>query len=223
MKAFLHIIFLIGFLVAMVALSSCEQKVPKKSSTPVDANTNTNIPTKVVTTPNPEWIKQFTSDSLSLEQLEAFEQRGMQKLQDYANYYNLISDKNIDKVFRKQAREQAVKLFLNPDKKVEERINANSTFKFMKIKKLLNKIDHNKLRLEVNISEYEATSRLEKVDVNLFIGAISFKQITTGYDKDSLVYSNIAQKRAEILLRKTNEEDLNGVWKIHLGDIELED
>jgi hypothetical protein len=54
---------------------------------------------------------QFASDQMDVQRLSAFEARAQQKLQDLADYINILRDKTLDSTFRQQAMNQAVALF----------------------------------------------------------------------------------------------------------------
>jgi hypothetical protein len=60
----------------------------------------------------------FTSKKLSAEELAAFEQRAEQKLKDFYNYLEVISNPKYDKKLREDARKQAMELFVGGEKSV---------------------------------------------------------------------------------------------------------
>ncbi len=61
---------------------------------------------------------QLTADRLSAGQLRALEVRAQQKLRDFFDYLNLVSDPSLDSTFRAEAARQALLLFANPQARV---------------------------------------------------------------------------------------------------------
>ena len=57
---------------------------------------------------------QLTADRLSPRQLRALEVRAQQKLRDFFDYLNLVSNPSLDSTFRAEAARQALLLFADP-------------------------------------------------------------------------------------------------------------
>ena len=53
----------------------------------------------------------FSKESLTARNLEAFEYRASEKLMDYADYMGILYNRNLDEAFRSQARENIMDLF----------------------------------------------------------------------------------------------------------------
>lgn len=74
-----------------------------------------------------ELDEQFTSEQLSKARLTAMEARARQKLQDFIDYLNIIANPTLDSTFRKEAVQQAERLFVDPQAKVNLSSDSQAT------------------------------------------------------------------------------------------------
>jgi hypothetical protein len=138
---------------------------------------------------------QFESDQMDAQRLSAFEARAQQKLQDLADYINILKDPTLDSTFRQQAMNQAVALF-----EVE-----TST--------LLEKLYKEQPPISKYIIEnIQVVKPLQLIDNERYEGLLSFKSNITTSPQDAI-----------IVLKKVEKEfgdERRLIWEVLLGKIQ---
>ena len=109
MSRVLNYIFLLASCFIILAAPTCEGEMD-----PVDARRDHIYRLEAVS-------DVFTSESLSEDNLEAFEFKAAEKLMDYADYLGIIYSKGYDESFRQQARQIILGFFDNQE-------NAEASF-----------------------------------------------------------------------------------------------
>ena len=147
----------------------------------------------------------------------------MQKVEDFVDYLELISNKDYDLAFRKQAIEMAENLFankkasiINPEKELTEK-------KEISINKYIESVlNSNYSKIETEISTLKLSKSLGLLKKGDYWGEIYFTQ-TNSYYKDSKLLKKVTiNKKAKITLIKTNKKFGNkeaNVWNVFLVDI----
>ncbi|MFL5730640.1 MAG: hypothetical protein ACJ75J_14225 [Cytophagaceae bacterium] len=165
----------------------------------------------------------FVKENLSARDLQVFELRAQQKLKDYANYIEIISDKNFDAELRKEAAGSALRLFSGQDVTVHETLSGGKA-KEWKLSDYLSKLNASAYKKIVSqISNLVLAKPMVKQAENSYKGELSYTQITKGYDdKGKEVFSVKAEKKAEVILKKVKKQfgrETEEVWEVFLGRI----
>ena len=137
---------------------------------------------------------QFESDQMTQERLRAFEARAQQKLQDLADYINILKDPNLDSAFRQQAMAQALALFEDD----------TSTF-------LQKSYYEQPLVSKYIIEDIQIEKPLQEADNERYEGLLSFKSNTT-----------TPPREAVIILKKVEKDfgdERRLIWEVLLGEI----
>lgn len=152
---------------------------------------------------------------LPLEQLNAFEIRTMQKLEDYADYFGIISNREYDKSLRKHAVELVVSSFVE-DASVKnlllegEEMDMNSFFKAM---------SRNKFgTMTMGIKNIRIAQPLILLDEQRHKGVLTFEQHLSMEDGSTVT----STKQVDIWLIRTEKsfgDDLQWIWEPRLGNI----
>jgi hypothetical protein len=163
----------------------------------------------------------FESDSLSREQLHAFQQRGQQKLDDFIDYTGIISNKTFNKEMRLAAQQQMMKLFIDTIVNIEAGISEaqekrRPLFEFAE-EVYNSKYDSVKIKvLYVKVKEPEQKEK------GLYQGSVtadvSIKRFLGGKD----VFSTMATFKAETVIQQVQKQfgaDSSRVWTVMLGEI----
>jgi hypothetical protein len=155
---------------------------------------------------------QFASDQMDAQRLSAFEARAQQKLQDLADYINILRDKSLDSTFRQQAMKQAVALFENEnipfDKNPENEI-AISDF-------LTNLLSENQLTSKFTIDSIQIVKPLQAIGSERYEGILSFEDNIASVQAPD----KITPKQIGMVLRKIKKEfgtEDKWVWEVFLS------
>jgi hypothetical protein len=157
-------------------------------------------------------------DSLSVNHTKAFEQRAIQKLQDLKDYIEILSDPQIDTVFKNQASEMAGDLFSSKDNNIAFPLIENSDIEPLKIDSFfitLKNSAYGKLTLEIHNTS--VINKIEKLGNSEYNGAIQFRLfVLTGQKTYKM------DMRCKIIVKKVKKEfgkESKQVWEVFLGDI----
>jgi hypothetical protein len=165
----------------------------------------------------------FVKEQLSSRDLQVFELRAQQKLKDYANYIEIISDKSFDAELRKEAAGSALRLFSTQNVTVHETLSGGKA-KEWKISDYLSKLSASAYKkIASQISNLALTKPMVKQAENSYKGELSYTQLTKGYDdKGKEVFLVKAEKKAEVILKKVKKQfgqQTEEVWEVFLGRI----
>ena len=156
---------------------------------------------------------QFTTDQMTEEKLEAFEVRAQQKLQDFADYLNILADTSIDSIFREQAIRQTLNLFASDSVTVTMDDQKKSIRTFLED---IRQQEGGKGKFDV--AEIEVTTPLASTTPRQFSGVLSFQQTWSGEEAPVA-----ATRQMHILVKKVEKsfgEEKKQVWEVFLGDME---
>ena len=171
----------------------------------------------------------FVLQQLPEKNLRAFEERAEQKLKDFIDYLNMLSDVKYDKVLRKQAYEMALTLFENESqwhytgtKNSNNNLLENSLEQFLK-----KQVELHKLKQQ---QQYE----IQTIDL---ITPFTPQETAPGYVRyhGQLSFLFLINERGQSLpkpysgicyihLQKVNKdfgEERFEVWEVLLGDVEI--
>lgn len=171
------------------------------------------------------WFEQtFTTKKPSNFQLKGFEARAIQKIHDFGDYINLLSNKNYDLKLRKRAIQMFEGLFFDKTVVVNDPEKELINSKKAAIQAYSKAILESKYsEIKVKITDIWLVEQLQPAKNNTYKGSISFKQENQYYTNKSLINSSIETKQVEVLLVKTTKNFGNKkeqVWNVFLGEIE---
>jgi hypothetical protein len=208
-------------------------KVEEKTET-IPANTTSEVktetplvtssyaPTKTeqsTTTPEP------TKPSLSDEEYQQYRTKAMQRVDEFGNYLNIITDKSLDGKEREKAIEQVVKMFL-PNATIEVTSKDRPGSKKYKVRDYLTRM---KLlpysSAKVSWSEIQYVSELKQEADGNYYGTITGQQTFMGYGGTGgtdVLYSDVTQKNVKVKLQSYQKvvdgQNVNN-WDVLLGNI----
>lgn len=161
----------------------------------------------------------------STYELTGFEGRAVQKVEELAEYIEIISDKDYDSIFRKRAFSMAVKLFKDQDIKISNSDKLLSSLSILGLNNYLNAVMENGYaKIVVEISNREYVENLSQSKSDAYSGKLLFDQTNYYYKNKNLQKKNTEKKEVDIILVKTEKKfgkKTKSVWNVYLGDIRL--
>jgi hypothetical protein len=166
-------------------------------------------------------FQNFTTDSLSDSTINAFESRATQKISDLRDYISILSDTSLDKTFKQQAMNMALKLFIskkslvpNPLITGDDNIMILSLLDSLKTGSLAN------LRLLVSSIEIlEHAKKQGKVYEGIVEFDLRYKGGETRFGDDTKVQCMFSIKK----IKKAFGTESKLIWEVFLGNIEIAD
>ncbi|OFY94507.1 MAG: hypothetical protein A3K10_00135 [Bacteroidetes bacterium RIFCSPLOWO2_12_FULL_31_6] len=153
-----------------------------------------------------------SEDSISLESKQAFSERATEKLIDFYNYLNIVSDSSYDTIFRKKAEELLYKLCI--DEHIKVIISQNGSKKLIALNELSSQL------LKGGI-----TFNAKPLDNAIFITDTSFIKNLNSFT-GSLSYSIMNENvNTEFYIKKTEKifgEKKEKVWEVLLGSTAID-
>jgi hypothetical protein len=149
---------------------------------------------------------------MDAQRLSIFEARAQQKLQDLADYINMLKDPGLDSTFRQQAMSQAVALFedgnILVDKNPENEIAIRDFLK--------NLLDENQPTSKFTIDSIQTVKPLQATGPERYEGILSFE----GNIAPAQTPSINTPKEIGMVLRKIKKEfgtEDKWVWEVFLS------
>ncbi len=167
--------------------------------------------------------KEFEASELQEDQLLAFEERGKDKLQDLADYLNILSNKDFDVSFRNQARKMIMVQFIEESQVDSELLGLpdDPDYNLFDFLNKINNMEYGETRFVVN--EIRITDSLEISDSGAYSGSISFSRKVFGKTgQDSLLISS-GDDKIDIILQRAQKvfgNDTLNVWGVKFGNIQ---
>jgi hypothetical protein len=174
---------------------------------------------------NYQYQNTLTNKKQSSFELNGFEGRAKQKLQELAGYIEIISNKEYDLAFREHALSMAKKVFCNEDVKISNSDINLSTTSLMTLTEYLNSFlgtGFTKILLEITNQQY--VENLSKNKSDAYSGRLLFDQTNSYYKNNEIQKKNIEKKEVEIVLVKTDKsfgKKTKNVWNVYLGNIRV--
>lgn len=164
----------------------------------------------------------FEIDTLNTVQLNVFQQRARQKLQDFINYMEIISNKSYD-----------LELRLIASKQIEDLFAVSTVFVSISIaKEPKNKKTVSQFLNEIYLSDYDSIkvktdsvviSKPEKSTESIkYIGEVTAKVNIDGYKNGEVIFNSIAIQKAETIITKTQKQfgdETKMVWTASIGEL----
>ncbi len=154
---------------------------------------------------------EFTSEEISQEKLGAFEIRAQQKLQDFADYVNLVADTAIDSILRQQAVRQSLSLFAESSTPVSIDAGQQSVEVFLTSRMTASEEKH-----IFTVQDIQVREHLQPISAHQYEGWLSFQQQAS--EESQPWISRQARMIVEKVEKKFGSEK-EQVWEVFLGEI----
>jgi hypothetical protein len=169
--------------------------------------------------------REPTKPSLNEEEYQQYRTKAMQRVDEFGNYLNIITDKTLDGSEREKAIEQVVKMFL-PNATIEVTTKDKPGSKKYKVRDYLTRM---KLlpysSAKVSWSEIQYVSELKQEADGNYYGTITGQQTFMGYGGTGgtdVLYSDVTQKNVKVKLQSYQKvidgQNVNN-WDVLLGNI----
>jgi hypothetical protein len=170
--------------------------------------------------------EKFETDYLSEESRFAVEISAIQKLNDFADYFKILSDSNTDSAFRTQAALMARNLFISSEASLACGNIFDSTIDYVMVDRFIEKALADEARsAEITYDSILISEALQKVRDSAYAGKLSALQRVSIYTSDGLIRSQVRPIIVDIeALRKQKVfgKDTVIVWVVFLGDMRYE-
>lgn len=157
--------------------------------------------------------------------LTGFEGRAIQKVEELAEYIEIISDKEYDLKLREHAVTLALKLFKDDEIKISNSDMLLSSLSILGLNEYLNAVLKNGYgKIVVEISDREYVENLSQSKSDAYSGKLLFNQTNYYYKNKELQKKKTENKEVDIILVKTDKQfgkKTKSVWNVYLGDIRL--
>ncbi|CAG5072969.1 hypothetical protein DYBT9623_04502 [Dyadobacter sp. CECT 9623] len=161
---------------------------------------------------------------LTDEEVSSYGKKGIRKVDEFVQYLNIISDKNIDPDKKDNAIEQAVKLFL-ADATIEVSSSNREGKRKYPVKDYLTRLKllpYSSTNIAWNEVNY--VKDLTQASDGNYYGTITGSQTFTGYSANGqdVMYSDVTQKSVKVKLEsynKTVDGQQTTNWDILLGNV----
>ena len=150
----------------------------------------------------------FTSESLSNLNLDAFEFKAVEKLMDYADYLGIIYSEGFAASFREQAR-QNIAGFFNSDQNAEAALSNN-------------RISGPYSSFQILVDSVEIINPFSREANTRYSGSMKYAEMILGINPNDTILINHSQKTIGIILQmdyKDFGENSLLVWEVLLGKI----
>lgn len=165
----------------------------------------------------------FVKLGLTAENIKAFEFRAKEKLIDFCNYIELISNKSIDEKLRKHAQTTAINLFTSEDCSIHDSSlpMENSDFNVSGYLQELFQTGYSKIVGEAK--NIEVTNSLKPLEENYYSGTIKYVYVAKFYDREGkMIREEEINKQVGFTLtrelKKFGTEEKK-IWVVMLCDI----
>lgn len=166
--------------------------------------------------------KEFEIEKLDETKLNAFEERAIEKIQDFGEYVMIYSNQDYDTAFKSQAGKMIFDLFI--DSNVEINIDLSNgkseDIALIGFLEQLDSCDYNEL--VVSSQDFFLNTPLHFSADSLYEGEVSYTNEVYGVKSGDSLLIHSASNRVEIIVRKVNKKfgnRSNLIWKVFLGKI----
>ena len=153
-----------------------------------------------------------------------FEDKAMSKMKQFNNYLKVLCDKSATNEDVNQATSLALLLFIDENVIVETSTTRDrNNVRSKKIRAYLTDVRMLKYdRIELEWTKVHYVTNVKLGPDGLYYGTVTFEQVFKGYRDGQLIYSDVTQKDAVVVL-KTYSKNVEGTvqqsWDVLLGDI----
>lgn len=170
-------------------------------------------------------IEEFSNlevDNLSDNNIVAFEQRAMQKLEDFSDFLAILSDTTIDSEFKKQAALMAVEIFINTENTISFSLSDDLSADEQTIEAFLLELQNGKLGiLSIEIQNVSTSQKMKQSNNQEYKGLMKL-ELSIANKRETQIKKNTVQLECEVMAKKVDKEFGNTskmVWEVFLGDI----
>lgn len=167
--------------------------------------------------------EEFKTEHLTDINREAFEERAKEKIIDFADYLSIYSTKAYDTLFRQQARQMMVNLFINHDALITISMSGQDILKANTLETLIHDIYTNEFNLvELKIINPEIYELLHTEETAKYVGKIKFSHELLGISSDDTLLLDSGTNQIDIITVKINKtfgNDSIRIWEVLLGDM----
>ena len=165
--------------------------------------------------------RTFESDSLSLEQLHVFQHRGQQKLDDFIDYVQIVSNKTYNKEMRLAAKEQMMQLFKDSTTMIEAGISEarEKAWPLFEFAQQIYNSKYDSIKIKVL---YVKVKEPEKTPGGIYEGSVTANVSIKRYIGDKDVFSTMGTFVAGTVIQQVQKHfgsDSSTVWGVVLGEI----
>lgn len=161
-------------------------------------------------------------DYLSDNNIVAFEQRAMQKLEDFSDFLAILSDTTIDSEFKKQAALMAVEIFINTENTISFSLSDDLSADEQTIEAFLLELQNGKLGiLSIEIQNVSTSQKMKQSNNQEYKGLMKL-ELSIANKRETQIKKNTVQLECEVMAKKVDKEFGNTskmVWEVFLGDI----
>ena len=165
----------------------------------------------------------FETDTLTKEQLMVFQKRAQEKLQDFINYVEIISNKSYHIELRNEASKQTDNLFA--DSSVSVNISLSKISETNKSPRSISNFMNDVRSCEYDSIKVKTDSVVislpEKSDTTLkYLGEISARVKIEGYKNGIVVFNSSTIQKAETIIFKTEKQfgsEKKMLWTASIG------
>lgn len=170
-------------------------------------------------------IEEFSNlevDNLSDNNIVAFEQRAMQKLEDFSDFLAILSDTTIDSEFKKQAALMAVEIFINTENTISFSLSDDLSADEQTIEAFLLELQNGKLGiLSIEIQNVSTSQKMKQSNNQEYKGLMKL-ELSIANKRETQIKKNTVQLECEVMAKKVDKEFGNTskmVWEVFLGDV----
>jgi hypothetical protein len=169
-------------------------------------------------------VAAFNMPVLTPSYLQAFENRGIQKIRDYLDFIAIISDKSYDTTLRKYSIAQAEKLFDNPFCMVTEKLDVKTNQKNSADAFFKRVYSTNCEKIKTGMSDAQIKQHLVMNKDSVYTGSVTIKQSMAFYDQQGKVQKTVvSNKTVSLVVRRTPKtfgKDNMLIWEVAIRGIE---
>jgi hypothetical protein len=166
---------------------------------------------------------EFEADYLSEGSLYALEATARQKLSDFADYMQIMTDTTLDSSFKKKAGDMIKKMFISENVRLHFSLQEDRKEKKLTVKELLAdglKTPYASARFIFD--SIEVQEPLHRINTDTYSGKLSFTQKFTVYSQPDTPTTSSVRKTIDVFAMKVDKvfgDDTLSMWGVFLGDM----
>lgn len=172
---------------------------------------------------NPEIAPKL---ELNEDEFKSYTSKAKVKVEDFANFLSIITDKNFDAVDKDKAIEQTVKLF-TPGSTIQvsfQRPDGSVRIVSRKIEDYLKRLKLSQYsNIKIEWTDIQYINELKQENDGNYYGKITGEQRFSGFDKNgNIKYGDVTRKNVKVMVKsykKIIEAIENNQWEVLLGNI----
>jgi hypothetical protein len=164
---------------------------------------------------------EFETDYLSEGSLYALEATARQKLSDFADYIQIMTDTTLDNSFKEKAGDMIKKMFISENVRLRFFLQENRKEKKLTVKELLaDGLTTPYASARFIFDSIEVQEPLQRINTGTYSGRLSFYQKFTGYSLHDTLTTNSKRTTIDVFAMKVDKifgDDTLSVWGVFLG------